>query len=61
MTREEAIINKQSMFTGANDTKLTRLYHSLFNKTFITFNKTYFDGSKVGWEMTTPWAENVEL
>lgn len=33
------------MFTGANDTKLTRLYQSLFNKTYISYNRTYYDGS----------------
>jgi hypothetical protein len=32
------------MFTGVTDIKKTRIYQSLFNKTFITYNHTYYDG-----------------
>jgi len=44
MTKDQAPINDQVMYTGANDTKATRNYRSLFNKTFITFNYSYYDG-----------------
>jgi hypothetical protein len=32
------------MYSGVGDPKNTRQYYSLFNKTFIAVNKTYFDG-----------------
>jgi hypothetical protein len=61
MTKQESIINKQVMFTGCNDTKITRNYQSLFNKTYISYNHTYFDGKNIKSEMVTPWVENVTL
>ena len=56
MTREEAKINTQVMYTGKDDQKKTRLYASLFNKTYIAVNSTYFDGKNVRWDMVSPWA-----
>lgn len=32
------------MYTGMEDAKKTRQYYSLFNKTYIAVNSTYFDG-----------------
>jgi hypothetical protein len=49
------------MYTGYNNTKITRNYQSLFNLTYISYNHTYFDGENVKWEMITPWSENVQL
>jgi len=56
MTKEEARINNQVMYTGKDDQKKTRLYASLFNKTYISVNSTYFDGKNVRWDMVSPWA-----
>lgn len=37
------------MSTGHKDTKKTRQYVSLFGKSHIVFNDTYFDGKDVKW------------
>ena len=44
------------MYTGKGDTKQTRLYYSLYNKTYISVNQTYYDGKDVKWDMVSPWA-----
>ena len=57
LTKKEAPINPQTMISGIKNPKKYRQFVSLFNKSFISVNQTYFDGKNVGWEMITPWAE----
>ena len=45
------------MISGIKNPKKYRQFVSLYNKSFISVNQTYFDGKNVGWEMITPWAE----
>jgi hypothetical protein len=49
------------MYTGAGDTHKTRQYVSLYEKSFIAVNSTYYDGKNVHWHMVSPWATNVQL
>lgn len=49
------------MYTGYGDVMQTRQFISLYYKTYISVNSTYYDGENVHWEMVSPWAENVQL
>ena len=61
MTKEESKINTQRMNTGILEPKKYRQFDSLFNKTFISVNQTYYTGEEVKWEMASPWAEEVTI
>lgn len=49
------------MNTGMVDPKVYRQFNSLFNKSFITFNQSYYDGEEVKWDLVSPWAEVVPI
>ena len=46
-TLEEAKLYPQSVYTGYADIAKTRQYKTLNNKTYMTFNKTWYDGYKI--------------
>ena len=50
-----------SMYTGTNDSTLTRKIITYFNESIITFPDAYFDGSDVIPVNTNPWRENISF
>lgn len=45
------------MFTGKNDTSLTRFYSSINGQNTITLNYSYWNGKEVVKALRSPWAE----
>lgn len=44
------------MFTGKNDSSITRFYASINGKNTITMNYSYWNGDKVVDAIQSPWA-----
>jgi len=47
ITLEQAALFPMSAFTGESDIALTRQYNTLFDRSYITYNKTWFDGYEI--------------
>ena len=50
-----------SMYSGTNDSTLTRKIITYFNESIITFPDAYFDGDEVVPVNTNPWRENISF
>lgn len=55
-TKEEAVMFPQAMFTGKNDSSVTRFYAKLNGKNTITMNYSYWNGDDVVSSIKSPWA-----
>ena len=49
------------MYTGYSDYDLTRVYKSSMNKSYISYNHTYYDGYRVISEQTSPYPLKDQL
>lgn len=50
-----------SMYTGTNDSSLTRHFISINDLSFINYNHVYFNGNETVSEFISPWAGNITL
>ena len=57
-TQEEAVLFPQAMFTGKNDSSITRFYATINGKNTITYNYSYWNGFEVVDDIKSPWAKD---
>lgn len=50
-----------SMYTGINESSLTRNFITINQEPFITYNHIYFNGNETVSEFISPWAANITL
>lgn len=49
------------MFTGIDNPDKVRLYSTINNLNYITYNRSWFDGDRVGWSLDNPHKRKVQL
>lgn len=58
-TAESSKNNTQTVFSGESDISNVRVYNTIFNLSYITFNDTDFNGNESYVKYTNPWQEEV--
>ena len=58
---EEAAAYPVSMYSGVNETQITRNIRQLYGSNEITFPIAYFNGNETVSDFTSPWPENIPI
>ena len=61
MTEKFAQSNSQALFTGSGNINKVRDYHSIYNRTYITFSGKYFNGNFTEDAYFNPWKSEIPL
>jgi len=61
MSRADAIATPTSMYTGANNSDLTRFYYQVYGTNIIVMNQSTFNGNEVVQYFASPWAEDIPI
>lgn len=61
MTYDDALQTPVSMYTGADNTDMVRMYHSVLGANYIAMEMQAFNGNYTYSYVASPWAENIPI